>query len=250
MSGGGGPARVSGGAAPALVAGGSGSEHSASGAVWERGGLGLSEPSAGVAVPPTGDRAVVAELVGVRVEGRLVVPRLEVRQGERVLVTGHNGAGKSTLMQVLAGELVPSSGTVRLPEPARVGHLRQHEWLARPYETVLGAYAYGREGAAEEYVEELLSLGLFRPADLMVQVADLSYGQRRRVELARLVTAPVDLLLLDEPTNHFSPALVEQLEEALTVFQGALVVVTHDRRMRAGFAGTRLELSEGQVVRR
>lgn len=78
-------------------------------------------------------------------------------------------------------------------------------------------------------------------------MSELSYGQRRRIELARLVSEPVDLLLLDEPTNHLSPALVEELEEALTGYRGAVVIVTHDRRMRTRFTGTRLELSAGHV---
>lgn len=78
-------------------------------------------------------------------------------------------------------------------------------------------------------------------------MSELSYGQRRRIELARLVSEPVDLLLLDEPTNHLSPALVEELEGALTGYRGAVVIVTHDRRMRTRFTGTRLELNAGHV---
>lgn len=73
-------------------------------------------------------------------------------------------------------------------------------------------------------------------------------GQRRRIDVARLVTRPVDLLLLDEPTNHLSPLLVEELEEALSHYTGAVVTVTHDRRMRRGFRGTHLELRDGAPV--
>ena len=70
--------------------------------------------------------------------------------------------------------------------------------------------------------------------DLRLRVGELSYGQRRRIELARLVSEPVDLVLLDEPTNHLSPALVEELEPALTDYRVRVVIVTHDRRMRRG----------------
>ncbi|GGR20839.1 TlrC/CarA/OleB/SrmB family ABC-F type ribosomal protection protein [Streptomyces netropsis] len=190
--------------------------------------------------------APVAELADVRVGGRLHVPSLRVRPGERLLVTGPNGAGKSTLMRVLAGELTPDAGSVRAP--GKVGHLRQEETPWRPGLTVLRAFAQGRPGDLDEHAETLLSLGLFGPADLRLRVGGLSYGQRRRIELARLVSEPVDLLLLDEPTNHLAPALVEELEEALADYRGALVVVTHDRRMRSRFTGSRLVLSEGRVA--
>ncbi|MGW4249044.1 ATP-binding cassette domain-containing protein, partial [Nocardia sp. NPDC004722] len=90
--------------------------------------------------------------------------------------------------------------------------------------------------------------GLFRPSELTLRVGELSFGQRRRIELARLVTDPVDLLLLDEPTNHLSPALVEDLEQALDGYSGAVVLVTHDRRMRERFQGRRLELVGGDTV--
>ncbi|WP_338673066.1 TlrC/CarA/OleB/SrmB family ABC-F type ribosomal protection protein [Streptomyces sp. SCSIO 30461] len=185
-------------------------------------------------------------LEGLVVHGRLSMPELSVRSAERLLVTGPNGAGKSTLLRVLAGELQPDAGTVAVP--GRVGHLRQEETPWAPGVTVLGAFAQGRPGDRDEHADRLLSLGLFEPDALRLRVGELSYGQRRRIELARLVTEPVDLLLLDEPTNHLSPALVEELEEALACYQGALVMVTHDRRMRSRFSGTRLALCAGAVA--
>ncbi|MDF3145753.1 MULTISPECIES: TlrC/CarA/OleB/SrmB family ABC-F type ribosomal protection protein [unclassified Streptomyces] len=187
-----------------------------------------------------------AELTGIRVGDRLHVPSLRVGGEERLLVTGPNGAGKTTLIRVLAGELRPDEGTVRTR--GRVGHLRQEDTPWPPRLTVPQAFAYGRGGDLDEHTDHLLSLGLFSPSDLRLKVSELSYGQRRRIELARLVSDPVDLLLLDEPTNHLSPALVEELEGALTGYRGAVVVVTHDRRMRTRFTGTHLELSAGRVA--
>ena len=186
-----------------------------------------------------------ADLTGIRVGDRLRVPSLHIGGDERLLVTGPNGAGKTTLMRVLAGELQPDEGTVRTR--GRVGHLRQQETPWPPGLTVLQAFAGGRGGDLDEHTDRLLSLGLFSPADLHLKVSELSYGQRRRIELARLVSEPVDLLLLDEPTNHLSPALIEELEGALTGYRGAVVIVTHDRRMRTRFTGTRLELNAGHV---
>ncbi|UMP04948.1 ribosomal protection-like ABC-F family protein [Amycolatopsis sp. EV170708-02-1] len=174
----------------------------------------------------------------VSVDGRLPRTSLSVLPGERVLVTGPNGAGKTTLMRVLAGELAPSTGSTE--RAGRIGFLHQNGGLAADARTVLRVFA--GDGDEDEAAETLLSLGLFRAPDLRKPVRELSIGQRRRLELARLVTARTDLLLLDEPTNHLSPDLVEEMEQALAAYSGALVVVTHDRRMRRTFEGRRLEL--------
>ncbi|MGV9376585.1 TlrC/CarA/OleB/SrmB family ABC-F type ribosomal protection protein [Nonomuraea sp. NPDC003707] len=213
----------------------------------------LPEPlrfTATFATAGTASEAEVAALDGVVVAGRLRLDSLAVGAGERLLVTGPNGAGKTTLMRVLAGELRPDAGEVR--RAGRVGFFRQDEGdlgrVGPADRTVLRAYADGRPGSLDEHADALLALGLFRPSDLGLRLGELSYGQRRRIELARLVSEPVDLLLLDEPTNHLSPTLVEQLEEALAAYRGALVVVTHDRRLRAAFTGSHLELGAADRV--
>ncbi|WCD84381.1 putative ABC transporter ATP-binding protein YbiT [Streptomyces xanthophaeus] len=188
----------------------------------------------------------VAELAGVRVDGRLSVPELAIGPGDRLLVSGPNGAGKSTLLRVLAGDITPDRGAVL--RRTSVGYLPQEVAAAPAGHPLLHAFAAGRPGDPEEYAEELLGLGLFRAEDLRVSVAALSVGQRRRLDLARLVSRPAGLLVLDEPTNHVSPALVEELEAALAVFPGAVVAVSHDRRFRAAFTGPSLELSGGSPV--
>nr|WSZ96720.1 TlrC/CarA/OleB/SrmB family ABC-F type ribosomal protection protein [Streptomyces sp. NBC_00857] len=188
----------------------------------------------------------VAEMTDARVGDRLGITSLCLKRGERLLVTGPNGAGKTTLLRLLSGELSPDSGSVRVS--GRVGHLRQEETPWPRGLTVPQAFAHGRPGDLDEHTEVLLSLGLFTPSDMRQRVEELSYGQRRRIELARLVSDPVDLLLLDEPTNHLSPVLVEELEQALTGYQGTVVVVTHDRRMRSRFAGAHLTLRDGGIA--
>ncbi|NED93325.1 ABC-F type ribosomal protection protein [Streptomyces sp. SID11233] len=188
----------------------------------------------------------LTEVSGLRVDGRLALDSLSLAHGERLLITGPNGAGKSTLLRVLAGDLEPDAGTVRRAE--RIGWLRQDELPKDPRRSVLAEFADGRLGHADEYTEQLLSLGLFRESEFSLPVGSLSVGQRRRIDLARLVTRPVDLLLLDEPTNHLSPLLVEELEQALVDYTGTVVVVTHDRRMRRAFRGSHLELSGKAAV--
>lgn len=189
---------------------------------------------------------VAASLTGVRVGDRLDVPALELAQGERVLVTGPNGAGKTTLLRVMAGETTPDTGRVLVP--GRVGHLRQEEGSFTADQTVLHAYAAGLPGVPEDHRGALASSGLFRPWELDQPVSCLSVGQQRRIEVARLTCGVYALLLLDEPTNHLSPGLVEDLEEALSHYDGALVMVSHDRGIRRSFLGRRIELRGGTIV--
>ncbi|MFV6027402.1 ribosomal protection-like ABC-F family protein [Streptomyces sp. NPDC056264] len=191
------------------------------------------------------DRPLV-ELADVVVGERLRIDALRVSAGDRLLVSGPNGAGKTTLLRVLAGDLRPDRGTVG--RSGRVGRLRQELPAVPSPKPLLTEYAAGRPGPPEEHAAELLALGLFREEDLSVPVARLSVGQQRRLELARLVTRPVDLLVLDEPTNHVALSLVEDLEAALAAFPGAVVAVSHDERFRAGFGGRRLELRSGLVA--
>jgi macrolide transport system ATP-binding/permease protein len=185
--------------------------------------------------PAGGIEGNVVSAHGIRVGERLSLEELEVGARDRLLIHGPNGAGKTTLLRVLAGDLVPARGEVL--RAGRIGYLPQEVVVTRPRLTVLEAFAEGRPGQADEHAPALLALGLFRSADLHVPVGSCSAGQLRRLALARLLSTEVDLLLLDEPTNHLSPALVEELEEALGGFGGALVAVSHDRRLRERFDG-------------
>ncbi|MFD5695971.1 ribosomal protection-like ABC-F family protein [Streptomyces rubiginosohelvolus] len=203
-------------------------------------------PSVATETSPAGGPRPLVELDSVSVGDRLHLPSLRVTSGARLLVTGENGAGKTTLLRVLAGDLTPDTGTVT--RHARIGYLPQ-ELPARPIRrTLLATFAAGRPGFPDEYADDLLALGLFRPEDLDVPVASLSVGQQRRLALARLVTRPADLLVLDEPTNHIALSLVEELEQALDQYRGAVVVVSHDRSFRARFTGDVLELRAGRQV--
>ncbi|MFE6600758.1 ribosomal protection-like ABC-F family protein [Streptomyces albidoflavus] len=187
-------------------------------------------------------------LTGVRVADRLHVDALQVEPGGRLLVTGPNGAGKTTLLRVISGALRPDAGTVARAPGTRIAHLAQELAVDPAPVPLLTAYAAGRPGHPDEYAAELLELGLFREDDLTVPVPSLSAGQRRRLSLARLVSRPADLLVLDEPANHLSLTLVEEIEEALEAYAGAVVVVSHDRRFRERFSGRRLELAGGRVT--
>ncbi|MGI5118819.1 ribosomal protection-like ABC-F family protein [Marinactinospora thermotolerans] len=191
-------------------------------------------------------RGVLVGMADVAVGDRLAVAHLEIEAGQRLLVRGPNGAGKTTLLRVIAGQVRPDRGVVR--RRGRIGLLPQHTVVTDPGRTLLDAFAAGRPGTLEEHAERLLSFGLFRPDRLEARLGTLSTGQLRRLSLARVLAADTDLLLLDEPTDHLSLDLVEELEEALRHYPGAIVVVSHDRALCRAFAGAELWVEEGRVV--
>ena len=197
------------------------------------------------AEPP--EPGTLVSLRGVRFPGRLAVDELDVEASDRLLVTGGNGTGKSTLIAVLAGRPVAQGEVLRRPGLS-VGVLAQDSVFARPDRTVTDTYVRVL-GAERAELVPLLSLGLLREADLGKEVRLLSAGQRRRLALALLMARPPELLLLDEPTNHLSPALCDELEEALGPGPGAVVVASHDRWLRRRWRGREVRLGDQGVVR-
>jgi macrolide transport system ATP-binding/permease protein len=161
---------------------------------------------------------------GVTVPGRLRPhPDIAVEAGGRLVVSGANGTGKSTLLAVLAGGLAPATGVVRRGARTRIGLLAQESDFPDP---ALSPVDLVRNP------EPLRDLGLLPDVDLTRPVGRLSTGQRRRLSLALLLLDSPHVLLLDEPTNHLSITLVDELTEALRVTSAAVVVATHDRRLR------------------
>jgi ATP-binding cassette subfamily F protein uup len=157
-----------------------------------------------------------------------------VGAGDRIGVVGRNGAGKSTLLRVLAEDEPVDAGRVSTTSDAHVGMLRQNPAFD-PDATILTAVVGSQathEWAVEPRVREVLTglLGGFDDALLDRRLGQLSGGERRRVELARLLVADLDLLLLDEPTNHLDVEIVAWLAAHLRARPAlGLVVVTHDR---------------------
>jgi macrolide transport system ATP-binding/permease protein len=177
---------------------------------------------------------------------------LDVRHGDRIAITGANGAGKSTLLRILAGVIAADGGSVRVAPDVRLGYLPQETDnltplpLARLHsngegatdaKSLFEAYAEGLDSTPKDLMNDLVRSGLFRYDDTFTRVGDLSAGQRRKLQLARLMAERANVLLLDEPTNHLSPDVLEELEAALRDFPGAVIAVSHDRRFLAGFGG-------------
>jgi macrolide transport system ATP-binding/permease protein len=173
---------------------------------------------------------------------------LALAPGSRTVITGPNGAGKSTLLRLLAGRERPDAGAVRLAPKVVVGSLDQESDGLDPGETVFEAYRRGLLGEADELRAGLARHGFFRHEDVGKRVGDLSAGQRRKLQLARLVATRANLLLLDEPTNHLDFLTLEAFEAALAAFPGPVLAVSHDRRFIERFAGEVWELAGGRLA--
>ncbi|GAA2236903.1 ABC-F family ATP-binding cassette domain-containing protein [Rarobacter faecitabidus] len=204
-------------------------------------------------------RAVVDRPLGTRggssILSELVGTPLEIAAGERLLVTGPNGSGKSTLLRLLAGQIVRDQVRLERAEGVRVGVLVQDGPLREPEssattgedEATREVYRLLAEGGLDPAeIVPAYSTGLLAPEQMSVPLAELSTGQRRRFELIRALIAAPHILILDEPTNHLSIDLVDELSAALRETPAAVIVASHDRRLRADFAHwPRLELGSG-----
>lgn len=185
----------------------------------------MPEPPLSLRWPDLGSSAqALVRLHDVGVAGRLTGPvTLSLDRGDRLLVTGENGAGKSTLLAALAGELTPTTGSVRHLSGAKVALIGQ-EVPAWP-EELTARRLFERAGVP------FSAMGLLDAEALRTPVGRMSQGQQRRLDLALRLAGRPDVLILDEPTNHLSAVLVEELTEALLETPAAVVVATHDRRM-------------------
>ncbi|HEX2514845.1 MAG TPA: ABC-F family ATP-binding cassette domain-containing protein [Chloroflexota bacterium] len=205
--------------------------------------------------PPTGRAPLLARGLVRRYGGRAVLRGVDLalEPGSRTLISGPNGVGKSTLLRLLAGQERPDEGTVSLAPSVVVGYLEQEPgtWAddpADPAKTLFEAYRRGLLGLEGALRADLVRHGFFRHQDLDRRVRDLSAGQRRKLQLARLVATGANLLLLDEPTNHLDFPTLEAFEEALQGFPGPVLAVSHDRRFIERFGGQAWELAEGHLV--
>ncbi|MDP1880231.1 MAG: ABC-F family ATP-binding cassette domain-containing protein [Parachlamydiaceae bacterium] len=181
----------------------------------------------------------------------LTVTNLSKTMGERVLfseinlilspgmrlgVVGLNGSGKTTFLKLLAGDLTPDKGTIKIADGIKIIYFDQHRVQIQG-DLSLRRALVGQEGDTVTYRGQSIHINswckrfLFTPDRLDLPFQHLSGGEKARVHIARLMLQPADILLLDEPTNDLDIATLEILEQSLKEFPGAIVLISHDRYM-------------------
>jgi len=200
--------------------------------------------------PPERPGRIALKAVKAKIEvpGRTLLEsaELELERGEHVVLVGPNGAGKTTLVKTLAGEREPASGSIRRGHNVKLGYLSQHADTAAGEGTVLDA-AVRETGLTPNKARSLLGGFLFSGDAVQKQLSTISGGEQRRLSLAILVASGANVLVLDEPTNHLDIESREALEDALTEYEGAVVLISHDRALLEAVGSRTLVCEDGRL---
>jgi len=173
---------------------------------------------------------------------------LHVQAGQRIAFSGRNGSGKTTLLRTITGHLNPLKGRATLGSTVKLGYMSQEQEILDPQknavETIQSVSALN-----QTETRNFLHYYLFSGNDPLRPIGQLSYGERSRLMLARLVAMGCNFLLLDEPINHLDIPSREQFEHALSSFEGTVLAVVHDRYFIQRFAQELWVLQNGSIRR-
>ncbi len=173
---------------------------------------------------------------------------LDVSRGERVALVGPNGAGKTTLTKLVVQKLHPQRGIISLGKRTVIGYYAQHQLeMLNPEETIYDEVLHTSAVHHIPHIRNVLGAFQFSGDDVFKKIKILSGGEKARVSLAKILLSPVNFLIMDEPTNHLDMMSVESLEQALSHYEGTLLVISHDRYFLDKIVGRVFELKEGEL---
>lgn len=175
---------------------------------------------------------------------------LEIERGDRVAFLGPNGAGKSTLLRLIVGLEPPTEGSIEIGKHNVIpSYFEQNQAEALDLtKTVLNTIHDEVPDWKDVEVRSLLGRFLFSGETVLKKVESLSGGEKARLALAKMLLAPANLLILDEPTNHLDIPAKEMLESALKVYEGTVLIVSHDRYFISQVANKIVEIREGELI--
>jgi ATP-binding cassette subfamily F protein 3 len=204
--------------------------------------LQLEDITAGYLADPSSHEGEVANIV-------LSDVRFSIEAGERIGLLGPNGAGKSTLVKTLVGELEPFGGERKAHKDLKIGYFAQHTVESlREGSSPLDHLLDKAPGVATQVMRDFLGTWNFAGDRAFESVDGFSGGERARLALALIAWDKPNLLLLDEPTNHLDLDMREALADALADFDGALVLVSHDRHLLGMVCDSFWRVADGEVA--